>query len=75
MRYLIVLVLAGCAPQAEWTRADSQPGDLKKDHAQCSEQHKSAVLAVGMARAAIDFEKCMNARGWQGKFKETDFPK
>lgn len=76
MKYLVVLLLAGCAgSNATWTKPGGTDADLKKDLEACRSSHSMAVLALGIGRAEIEMEKCMNERGWAGKYEEHQPPK
>lgn len=68
MRYLIVLLLAGCAAQPpqeyEWDKPGASPQEFAMDRGQCQAQ---AFGAPGMPalQVAMIFGGCMQGKGWQ----------
>ena len=69
MRYLLVLVLAGCAapkpePRYEWYRADGM-ASLQADIGQCEAQAFSVPGATrNLMQVAMVRESCMRGKGY-----------
>jgi hypothetical protein len=75
---IAVVLLAGCASppaQVQWQRAGASPQDMAKDEGQCRARAYTPTAggpivrpgAAGFARAQVqtlDFESCMQTRGW-----------
>lgn len=63
MRYLLVLLLAGCA--TEWVQEGATEKDFRMADGQCNAQALSANVG-GFTRMSI-YEYCMQGKGWQRK--------
>lgn len=64
MRYLLVLLLAGCASrQLLWEKPGASQQDFEMDRGQCQAQ---AFGAPGMyaVQVAMIYNACMRGRGW-----------
>lgn len=70
----LVHVLIGCAPQAEWKKENASQAEFQRDHGECHELYKRNVLLAGLVISGVEFEKCMNAKGWTGTYKEQPRP-
>lgn len=64
MRYLFVLLLAGCATEKVWYQPGASNRDFEMDKGQCQAQ---AFGAPGMytMQVAMIFNSCMRGKGWQ----------
>lgn len=69
MRYLLILVVAGCAAvDASWVKEGKTLDDQNKDYAECSEPYQGRTFAFGMAGAASanpQIRECMLKKGWK----------
>ena len=67
MRYLIVILLAGCAPTI-WNREGATEKDFNMDRGQCNAQALSVPGATNLQRNAV-FDNCMVGKGWRAQRK------
>lgn len=75
-KYLVVLLLAGCGTNATWTKSGATNADLQKDLSACQAGHTGLAFGfVGASMSEVALEKCMNERGWIGKYPENQPPK
>ncbi len=65
MRYLIVLLLAGCT-QYVWVKPDATHQDFNRDSGQC----KAQAFGAPPAQAAIVYSNCMYGKDWYEVEKE-----
>ena len=65
MRYIVILLLAGCAtqPSYRWERAGAT-GSLEMDRGACESQAYSVSLASTEQQLRV-YLSCMKGRGWQ----------
>lgn len=65
MKYLFVLLLAGCAtPEKVWYRAGGTDQQFEMDKGQCQAQAFGATGMYSM-QVALIYNSCMRGRGWQ----------
>lgn len=60
MRYLLVLMLAGCATQ--WNHATKTEQEMHEDAFRCE---RSAATQINPGERSQMFERCMYAQGWR----------
>lgn len=63
---VLALALAGCAtqPSYTWQKPGSSSYDFDSESGQCRAQAFS-IPGVGMMRAALVFENCLQGKGWR----------
>lgn len=63
MRYLLVLLLVGCATETYWEKPGASAQQFEMDRGQCQAQ---AFGAPGMytMQVAMIYNACMRGRGW-----------
>lgn len=85
MRYLFVLLLAGCTA-TQWTKEGATNADLDRDYVECQQMTKSdpaipAILAgafgavgvfAGVSHNDSKIRACLQARGWAAPGKTND---
>lgn len=65
MRYLVVLLLAGCATTEHvWDKPGASEQDWHMDRGACNAQAASHA-PLGSVQWAVIFGSCMNGKGWQ----------
>lgn len=67
MRYLLILLLAGCATHADpvWMKEGSTRADFDADLGYCRAQAFSVPGAMGnLLQVAMVQRSCMEGRGW-----------
>jgi hypothetical protein len=67
MKYLLVfsmIILAGCAADSHWARANTTFDDFNRDQAQCSAQAWSIPNAGAFQIAMVEY-KCMQGKGYE----------
>jgi hypothetical protein len=63
MRYLIVLLLAGCATtEGSWSKSGATEHDLHMDRGQCTAQMEAAPVSLLLRKSM--FPACMQGKGW-----------
>lgn len=63
MRYLIVLLLAGCAKEMLWTKPTFSDQEFFQDRGQCQAQAYSVPGAPPFQVVSV-FNSCMNGKGY-----------
>lgn len=63
MRYLVVLLITGCATQTYWEKPGASAREFEADRGQCQAQ---AFSAPGMytVQVAMIYNACMRGKGW-----------
>ena len=66
MRYLIVLLLAGCASTTKvWDKPGASSSEFEMDRGACQAQGFGAPMGPMSMQSAMIFNGCMRGRGWQ----------
>jgi hypothetical protein len=66
VRYLIVLLLVGCAPMSgESLKQGATDEDMQRDYVECRNENPLGWLFItGLPSHNIKVADCMKARGW-----------
>lgn len=65
MRYLVVLLLAGCATtERVWEKPGATQQEFAQDQGQCQAQGFGAPAGPTSLQAAMMMNACMRGKGW-----------